>query len=65
MVAMIELGGMMGVVTADPAAQRYVCRIANSHIFLQSLTILVISRDGTAGATALAIKMHIDDETSP
>jgi hypothetical protein len=65
MIAMREPGGMMGAVTADPAAQRYVWRIANSHIFLQSLTILVISRDGTAGATALAIEMDIDDETSP
>lgn len=40
---MREPGGMMGAVTADPAAQR----------------------DVTAGATALAIEIHIDDETSP
>lgn len=62
---MTEPGGMMGAVTADPAAQRYVWRIANSHLVLQYLTILVISRDVTAGATALAIEIHIDDETSP
>lgn len=62
---MTEPGGMMGAVTADPAAQRYVWRIANSHFILQYLTILVISRDGTAGATALMREMHIDDETSP
>ena len=59
---MIEPGGMMGAVTADPAAQRYVWRIAYSYLILQFLTILVIFRDGIVGATALAIEMPFDDQ---
>lgn len=62
---MTELGGMMGAVTADPAAQRCVWCIANSHFILQCLTNRVISREDTAGAIALAIEIHTDDETSP
>lgn len=62
---MTEPDGMMGAVTADPAAQRYVWRITNSHFILQYLTMVMIFRDVTAGVTALAREMRIGDETSP
>jgi hypothetical protein len=62
MIAMTEAGGMMGVVTADPAAQRYVRRISIIYLVYQSLTIRLIFRNDTESATALVIGMHIDAE---
>jgi H+/gluconate symporter-like permease len=63
MIAMREAGGMMGAVIADPAAQRYVWRIAR-HFQSKLLTMDVLYRGATASASVLVTEMDTDAVTA-